>query len=147
MPSNIMNFVFSFRFLPTRIFMYLLQRLPRVCGLAHRSNMPFLVTNMTMCELAHRSNMRFLATSMTMRILKTALIWEMSCFATTVTGFPLCSVLPNHYHSAKHTAESHPRRQNVVTRPMSYYDQRANAALTWSSNRSNTGWRNPVLWI
>ena len=35
----------------------------------------------------------------------------------------------------------------VVTRPMSYSDQRANNALQWSSNRSNTGFRNPVLWI
>ena len=88
-----------------------------------------------MCGLAHGSNMPFLAASMTMCILKTTLIGEMACFAATVTDLPLCSVLPSHYHSAEHAAGSHPSRQNVVTRPMSYRysDKRANNALQWSS--------------
>ena len=49
--------------------------------------------------------MPFLAASMTTCIRRTALIWEMACFATTVTDFPLCSIISPHYHSAKHAAD------------------------------------------
>ena len=82
------------RFLPTRLVTYLRRiALPRVCGLAYQSNMPFLAAGMTICTL------------------KMALIWEMACFFTTVTGFSLCSVLPSHYNSAEHTPRSHPHHQ------------------------------------
>ena len=102
-PSNVMNSVLHFWFLPTRLFAYLHQRRPpHVCGLAHQRNMPFLAASMTVC------------------ILITALIWEMACFATTVWDFSLCSVFSSHYILLNMLTEmtdavSHPRRQNVVT--------------------------------
>ena len=104
-PSNVMDFVLHFCFLPTRIFTYLLQRrLPRVCGLAHRSSRPFLATNMTIC------------------IRKTALIWEMACFPKwqqvflSVPYFPTITIVPNTLTEMT-DAGSDPRCQNKLLRP------------------------------
>ena len=89
------------------------RRLLRVCGLAHRSNLPFFAASMTVC------------------ILKTALIPEMACFATTVQVFlsvpyfPAIIIVPKTLTEMT-DAGSHPYRQNVVTWLMCYHDHRAN---------------------
>ena len=117
-------------------FMYLRRRrLPRVCGVKHRSNMPFLAAGMTIC------------------ILKVELIWKMAYFATTVTGFLLCFVFHSHYNSAEHANKNDrcgipPSLPECCNLALSYYDHWANYALKWSWIRLMKGCRNTIfMWV